>query len=114
MGSGGGGRLRSPGCHRPRQEQTRGARRVHPGVRPVPGGVQHPHQQHGRTEGLADKDGLRSTNQPQPGPLIAPKYSFTGIPWWTTWVASVRRLVSEEAFQDMDDLLPTVSKDFEG
>ena len=28
-----------------------------------------------------------------PVPLIA------GIPWWTTWVASVRRLVSEEAFQ---------------
>ena len=32
-----------------------------------------------------------------PVPLIAPKYSFTGIPWWTSWVASVRRLVSEEA-----------------
>ena len=49
-----------------------------------------------------------------PVPLIAPKYSLTGIPWWTTWVASVRRLVSEEAFQDMDYLLPTVSKDFAG
>ena len=49
-----------------------------------------------------------------PVPLIAPKYSFTGIPWWTTWVATVRRLVSEEAFQDMDYLLPTVSKDFAG
>ena len=46
--------------------------------------------------------------------MIAPKYSFTGIPWWTTWVASVRRLVSEEAFQDIDYLLPTVSKDFAG
>ena len=40
-----------------------------------------------------------------PVPLIAPKYSF---------MASVRRLVSEEAFQDMDYLLPTVSKDFAG
>ena len=49
-----------------------------------------------------------------PVPLIAPKYSFTGFPWWTTWVASVRRLVSEEAFQDMDYLPPTVSKDFAG
>ena len=49
-----------------------------------------------------------------PVPLIAPKYSFTGIPWWTTWVATVRRLVSEKAFQDMDYLLPTVSKDFAG
>ena len=29
-------------------------------------------------------------------------------------MASVRRLVSEEAFQDMDYLLPTVSKDFAG
>ena len=49
-----------------------------------------------------------------PVPLIAPKYSFTGILWWTTWVASVRRLVAEEALQDMDYLLPTVSKDFAG
>ena len=50
MGSGGGGRLRSPGCHRPRyaggpgEEQTRGAGRFHPGFRPVPGWVQRSFQ----------------------------------------------------------------------
>ena len=39
LGPGGGGRLRSP-AGGSGQEQTRGAGRFHPGVRPVPGGLQ--------------------------------------------------------------------------
>ena len=75
MGPGGGGRLRSPGCHRPRyaagpEEQTRGAGRFHPV----------------ELKAWQTKTVSAARINRNPVPLIAPKYSFTGIPWWTTWV----------------------------
>ena len=134
MGSGGRGWLRSPGCHRPGMQAAPGRSRhevldafilgfarFQVGCSARFNDLQHVHP----------KDLIHTSNTVElkawqtktvsaarinrnPVPLIAPKYSFTGMPWWTTWVASVRRLVSEEAFQDMDYLLPTVSKDFAG
>ena len=92
MGSGGGGRLRSPGRHRPRYAGGPGCWTLSSWVSPGSSSARFNDLQH-----VHPKD------------LI-----HTRIPWWTTWVASVRRLVSEEAFQDMDYLLPTVSKDFAG
>eukprot|EP00435_Cladocopium_sp_Y103_P032093 s2216_g8.t1 len=49
-----------------------------------------------------------------PAPLICPKYSFSGKDWWPGWVATIRKLCKLPKFQDMDYLIPTVSKDFNG
>ena len=49
-----------------------------------------------------------------PVPLICPKYSFSGKDWWSGLVALIRKLTQEERFKDMDFLIPTVSKGFNG
>ena len=38
----------------------------------------------------------------QPVPLICPKYSFTGKPWWLPFLALVRKMVSLKQFENMD------------
>ena len=47
-----------------------------------------------------------------PVPLIAPKLSLSG--WWTEWSKTLTLLSSLERFQNMDYLIPTLSKDFQG
>ena len=49
-----------------------------------------------------------------PVPLICPKYSFSGKDWWSGLVALIRKLTQEERFKDMDVLIPTFSKGFNG
>ena len=49
-----------------------------------------------------------------PVPLIAPKLSLSGVDWWTDWVETIKNLFALERFQDMDYLIPTLSKDFQG
>ena len=49
-----------------------------------------------------------------PVPLIAPKLSLSGVDWWTEWSKTLTLLSSLERFQDMDYLIPTLSKDFQG
>ena len=49
-----------------------------------------------------------------PVPLIAPKLTMFGADWWTDWVETLKSLHSLERFQDMDYLIPTLSKDFQG
>ena len=49
-----------------------------------------------------------------PVPLIAPKLSLSGVDWWTDWVETLKTLFALERFQDMDYLIPTLSKDFQG
>ena len=49
-----------------------------------------------------------------PVPLIAPKLTLSGADRWTDWVETLKRLHSLERFQDMDYLIPTLSKDFQG
>ena len=49
-----------------------------------------------------------------PVPLIAPKLTLSGADWWTDWVETLKSLHSLERFQDMDYLIPTLSKDFQG
>ena len=49
-----------------------------------------------------------------PVPLICPKYSFSGKDWWSGLVSTIRKLSKEEQFKQMDFLIPTVSKDFNG
>ena len=43
-----------------------------------------------------------------------PKYSFSGAPWYLQFVSTVRKLSTLKAFEGMDNLLPTISKDFAG
>ena len=50
----------------------------------------------------------------KPVPLICPKYSFCGAPWYLQFVSTVRKLSVLKAFEGMDYLLPTISKDFAG
>ena len=50
----------------------------------------------------------------KPVPLICPKYSFSGAPWYLQFVSTVRKLSVLKAFEGMDYLLPTISKDFAG
>ena len=49
-----------------------------------------------------------------PVPLIAPKLSNSGVDWWTEWSKTLTLLSSLERFRDMDYLIPTLSKDFQG
>ena len=49
-----------------------------------------------------------------PVPLIAPKLSLSGVDWWTEWSKTLTLLSSLERFRDMDYLIPTLSKDFQG
>ena len=49
-----------------------------------------------------------------PVPLIAPKLTLSGVDWWTDWIETLNSLYSLERFQDMDYLVPTLSKDFQG
>eukprot|EP00435_Cladocopium_sp_Y103_P061100 s965_g22.t1 len=42
------------------------------------------------------------------------RYSFSGKDWWPGWVATIRKLCKLPKFQDMDYLIPTVTKDFNG
>ena len=49
-----------------------------------------------------------------PVPLIAPKLSLSGVDWWTEWSKTLTLLSSLERFQNMDYLIPTLSKDFQG
>ena len=49
-----------------------------------------------------------------PVPLIAPKLTLSGADWWTDWIETLKSLYSLERFQDMDYLIPTLSKDFQG
>ena len=49
-----------------------------------------------------------------PVPLIAPKLTLSGADWWTDWIETLNSLYSLERFQDMDYLIPTLSKDFQG
>ena len=46
--------------------------------------------------------------------LIAPKLSLSGVDWWTEWSKTLTLLSSLERFQNMDYLIPTLSKDFQG
>eukprot|EP00434_Breviolum_minutum_P041685 symbB.v1.2.037085.t1/scaffold5381.1/size27835/3 len=43
-----------------------------------------------------------------------PKLSLSGVDWWTEWSKTLTLLSSLERFQDMDYLIPTLSKDFQG
>ena len=52
--------------------------------------------------------------QKNPVPLIAPKLSLSGVDWWTEWSKTLTLLSSLERFRDMDYLIPTLSKDFQG
>ena len=47
-------------------------------------------------------------------PLICPKYSFTGKPWWLPFLALVTKMVSLKQFENMDYLIPTINKEFRG
>ena len=49
-----------------------------------------------------------------PVPLIAPKLSLSGVDWWTEWSKTLTLPSSLERFQNMDYLIPTLSKDFQG
>ena len=49
-----------------------------------------------------------------PVPLIAPKLTLSGADWWTDWIETLKSLYSLERFQDMDYLIPTLSKVFQG
>ena len=49
-----------------------------------------------------------------PVALIAPKLSLSGVDWWTEWSKTLTLLSSLERFPDMDYLIPTLSKDFQG
>ena len=48
-----------------------------------------------------------------PVALIAPKLSLS-VDWWTEWSKTLTLLSSLERFPDMDYLIPTLSKDFQG
>ena len=50
----------------------------------------------------------------QPVPLICPKFSFTGKDWWLGMVTVIRKMTKLDQFKDMDFLIPTVNKDFNG
>ena len=49
-----------------------------------------------------------------PVPLICPKYSFTGVEWWDGLVSTWRKLAKMEVFKDIDFIIPTISKDYQG
>ena len=49
-----------------------------------------------------------------PVPLIAPKLSLSGVDWWSDWVKTLQLLFGTERFSEMDYLIPTLSKDFQG
>ena len=46
-----------------------------------------------------------------PVPLICPKFSFTGHMWWQPLLTWWTRLSSHPAFEAIDYLIPTISKD---
>ena len=50
----------------------------------------------------------------QPVPLICPKFSFTGKDWWLGMVTVIRKMTKLDQFKEMDFLIPTVNKDFNG
>ena len=50
----------------------------------------------------------------QPAPLICPKFSFTGKDWWLGMVTVIRKMTKLDQFKEMDFLIPTVNKDFNG
>ena len=49
-----------------------------------------------------------------PVPLIAPKLSLSGVDWWSDWVKTLQLLYGTKRFSEMDYLIPTLSKDFQG
>ena len=66
-----------------------------------------------RDDGMADQDSFSFQDQEEPS-ATAPKLSLSGVDWWTDWVETLKTLFALERFQDMDYLIPTLSKDFQG
>ena len=50
----------------------------------------------------------------RPIPLIAPRMTFTGRPWWTIIVEVFKKLLKTEEFKDMDYCIPSLTKDYKG
>lgn len=50
----------------------------------------------------------------KPIPLISPLHSFTGVHWWIPMVEGLKFLSTRPLFQDMDYLLPRLSRDLTG